>query len=254
MTTQNNQLLETLSLLGLPENEARIYLATLELGTGSVWDISHVSGVKRPTCYVILEKLASQAIAYRSSDIKKTVYSVVSPKELIATFEQRKITAAAKLSELEAVASKTAYKPAIRLYEGAEGMQKVYDLSITGTDEVLICGTAQVFDVFPEYFASFTERRVKANIPLRFLAADVARNHTLSSESDLKSLRTSRFLPKDTFNPTQEVLVFGDYLAYVAVLDTQPFATLIESRLFADFERQRFEILWKLGKSYKNQP
>jgi sugar-specific transcriptional regulator TrmB len=246
----NNQLVDTLSLLGLPENEAKVYLATLELGTGSVWDISQASGVKRPTCYVILEKLASQGIAYRSNDVKRTVYSVISPKELIATFEQRKNTAAARLAELEAVASKSAYKPAIRLYEGVDGMQKVYDLSISGAGaEVLICGTAAVFDTFPEYFASYTEKRAKARIPLRFLAADTSRNRKLSSETDTAVFRSTRFLPQSDFDPKQEVLIFGDYIAYIAVLDKQPFATLIESRLFADFERQRFELLWKTAQA-----
>jgi len=247
MTTQYSQLTDTLSLLGLPENEALVYLATLELGTGSVWDIAQKSGVKRPTCYVILEKLASQGIAFRSADVKRTVYSVIPPKELIAVFEARKNAAAAKLSELEAVASKTAYKPAIRLYEGIEGMKKVYDLSITNTAEVLICGTAAVFDAFPEYFKEYTERRTKAKIPLRFLAADLPRNRKLAKESDADVERTTRFLPQAEFDPKQEVLIFGDSIAYVAVLDKQPFATLIESKLFADFERQRFELLWKVA-------
>lgn len=170
MTTQNTELVTTLSLLGLPENEAKVYLAALEIGTGSVWDIAKASGVKRPTCYVILEKLSAQAIAYRTSDVKRVLYSVVSPKELISTFAQRAKTAEQKLPLFEGIASKAAYKPTIRLYEGAEGVKRVYDMSMHEKGgEVLIYGTGKVVEALPGYFEQYTTVRVKNNRLLRII-------------------------------------------------------------------------------------
>jgi len=248
MTTQNTELITTLSLLGLPENEAKVYLAALEIGTGSVWDIAKLSGVKRPTCYVILEKMASQGVAYTSSDVKRTVYSVISPKELIATFEQRTKIVSQKLSELEAVSSKTAYKPAIRLYEGVDSIKKIYDLAIAESGgEVLIYGTGQVLDTLPGFFEDWTIRRSKKNRDLRIIFADVPKGRHIQKITKPEQHRYPRYLPKDIFNPEQEVCIFDNYIAYVAILDKQPFATLIESRLFADFEKQRFEIMWNLA-------
>lgn len=253
MTTQTTELITTLSLLGLQENEARVYLAAVELGTGSVWDIAKSSGVKRPTCYVILEKLAAESIAYRSSDVKRTVYSVVSPKELIATFTQRAKVAEQKLSELEAVANKAAYKPAIRLYEGVDGVKKIYELAIAESNsEVLVYGTGQVLDALPGYFEGsdgWTQRRAKKKRELRLIFADIPKSRHIQKINKPDDLRSVRYFPKDIFNPEQEVLIFDNYIAYVAILDKQPFATLIESRLFADFEKQRFEIMWKVAKT-----
>jgi len=248
MTTQNIELVTTLSLLGLPENEAKVYLATLEIGAGSVWDIAKLSGVKRPTCYVILEKMSAQGLAYRSNDSKKTLFSVVSPSELIATFQQRTKAAEAKLSELQAVASKAAYKPAIRLYEGHAAVKKLYDLAIAESkDEILIYGTKQVVEAFPGYFEQWTLDRIEHDRLLRIIFAETPQNRSLGPYTP-ENHREPRFLPKEIFDPQQEVVIFGNYIAYVAVLEKQPFATLIESRLFADFERQRFEIMWKIAK------
>ncbi len=247
MTTKDTSLTETLSYLGLPENEAKIYLAALELGTGSIWDIAQVSTVKRPTCYVILEKLATQGIAYRSSDAKRTVYSVIPPKELIELFDQRKKHVEAKLSELEAIANKTPYKPAIRLYEGMESIKKIYNQCISVKNQsVLIYGTADVLTHFPDFFAQWTTERVKMNNLLRVILPDNTMNRSIKSRNEELKRKTC-YYPESQFNPKQEILIYQNTIAYVALFDKQPFATVIESPLFADFERERFEIMWGTG-------
>ena len=48
---------QVLENLGLSEKEAEIYLALLELGTGTVVEVAKKSGVKRPTAYLVLDEL-----------------------------------------------------------------------------------------------------------------------------------------------------------------------------------------------------
>lgn len=48
----------TLNSLGLSPNEAKVYLAALEMGTASAQDIAHKAGVIRTTGYSVLERLA----------------------------------------------------------------------------------------------------------------------------------------------------------------------------------------------------
>ena len=51
------QLIKSLEKLGLSEKESKIYIEGLGLGKFSVMGISEKTGIKRPTCYLVLEEL-----------------------------------------------------------------------------------------------------------------------------------------------------------------------------------------------------
>ena len=62
-----------LKKLGLTEKEAKLYINALELGSFSVMGIAHKSGIKRPTCYLILDEL-----------VKKGLVSIIPQRQEIA--------------------------------------------------------------------------------------------------------------------------------------------------------------------------
>ena len=51
------ELYQQLKQLGLEEKQAKIYLASLELGPDTAQNIAYKASLKRPTTYVILEEL-----------------------------------------------------------------------------------------------------------------------------------------------------------------------------------------------------
>ena len=53
----DNDYLNLLSSIGLQQKEAKVYLALLELEQGTVSKIAKLSGLKRPTIYLILDDL-----------------------------------------------------------------------------------------------------------------------------------------------------------------------------------------------------
>ena len=65
---------EQLENLGLQVNEVKIYLALLELGKGTVSQISKIAHLNRTTGYDILERICLYGIANRSSVGKKRIY------------------------------------------------------------------------------------------------------------------------------------------------------------------------------------
>ena len=52
----NIEYFEKLTSLGLQDNEARVYLALLELGRGNVTEVSKAAGLNRTSGYDILER------------------------------------------------------------------------------------------------------------------------------------------------------------------------------------------------------
>jgi sugar-specific transcriptional regulator TrmB len=249
MTTQNQNLVTILNGIGLSKNEALIYLATLELGPSSIWEIAKKSGVKRPTCYVILDELIWKGYASKSSDGKRAIYSVSSPRELHRAIDRRHNKYFAAISELETIASQSPHKPIIRTYEGAEGVKRVYDLTLElpKGDTIYTFGTSAVEVHYGEFIAEYIGARVKKGIESKAILPDTSENRLVGLR-DKAELRQTRFLPPDKYPQTTEVNIFGSTIAYIAHSEKNPFASVVENPTLAKEEKARFILLWEIAK------
>ena len=78
-----------LKKLGLTEKEAKLYINALELGSFSVMGIAHKSGIKRPTCYLILDELVKKSLVSIIPSAKKLLYIAEPPEVLIKQAEEQ---------------------------------------------------------------------------------------------------------------------------------------------------------------------
>src|SRR4051812_22457383 len=131
MTTVPPSIYHPLELIGFNRTQAEVYLTVLELCPSSIWDIAKKSGIKRPTCYAVLDELVARGFASKIDDGRRLLYSVSSPKEPLARLEQQRLEFASQVAALEGIGSHSAKKPSIRLYEGLEGIKQVYASMLT---------------------------------------------------------------------------------------------------------------------------
>ena len=68
--------------LGLSENEAKVYLAMLELGPATVLEIAAKALMNRPTVYVQIESLKQRGLVSTQSKGKKQIFIAESPSHL----------------------------------------------------------------------------------------------------------------------------------------------------------------------------
>lgn len=247
MTTLNNELIRTLELAGFDKNQAKVYLSCLEIGPSSIWDIAQKSGIKRPTCYVILDELAARGFASKTNDGRRTIYTVSSPKELIRSFERRQEQFSRSIGQLEALSSKSGQKPVIRFYQGQEGIQEVYNLSLDmpkGSEHLLVGINMRMPDEYANFIEEFIFERRKRGIRTRAIYPDTEENKAHALKDEIES-RETRFVPASEFDPRTQMYMFGDRIAYIAYAENEPFATLVESSAIAYDELQRFNLLWK---------
>ena len=78
-----DNLITTLTHIGFSEKEARIYLAALELGEGTVQQLARIAGFKRTTLYSLIDKLVKEGFLQQTKRKKKTWYVAASPKHLV---------------------------------------------------------------------------------------------------------------------------------------------------------------------------
>jgi len=242
-----NDLQTTLKGIGFSSNEAAVYLAALELGPSSIWDISLKCGLQRSTCYSILEELTLKGSCAKTNDGRRALYTVTSPKRLMLAARTRYERFERSISQLDAVASQSTQKPIVRFYEGPEGVREVFLSCLDGssTEPILFMGNDEIANTYyPEVLEEYAILRQKLHIPIRVIFEDLPFNRK-NYPTDSKKLRECRFYPAEKFHLSIETQIVGDKVAYISHHPQHPFAYVIENTAFASCERQKFELLWE---------
>ena len=68
------ELVKSLEKLGLNEKESKVYIAALEMGKFSILALSEKTGIKRPTCYLVLYELIKKGLISTFPKAKKVLY------------------------------------------------------------------------------------------------------------------------------------------------------------------------------------
>ena len=233
----------TLHNLGLSPNEAKVYLAALEMGMASAQDISHKAGVIRTTGYSVLERLAIRNFVYKTKEKSKTRYVAESPKNLVHRFGHYQHELNSSLPELEAIYNQSQVKPKIVFFEGKDGIEEIYaDTIREHPREILEYFSSDMFDEFPEFPREYVSNRVKHTIHAKRIASDhpKMREH---AKNDKAELSHSILLPKEEFNPPVEINIYNNKVAFMSYPDKM--GIIIESQGIADTMRQIYHLLWK---------
>ena len=80
---QSKELPTTLHTLGFSTKEATVYVALLELGTGTVTQIARKAGINRTTGYDILDSLAAKGIVNVTGKEPKQESAAEPPKPVM---------------------------------------------------------------------------------------------------------------------------------------------------------------------------
>ena len=119
-------ILESLENIGLKEKEAKIYLALLQLGKTTAYQVSIRSGVKKTTVYTILEELSSKGFVCKIPRVKKMLYKAEAPDKCFAMAREKLELAEKALPELLASQKGKSEKVNISFFEGLEGIKEMY--------------------------------------------------------------------------------------------------------------------------------
>ena len=112
---------------GLEEKEAKVYLSCLQLGQTTVSNIARKAEIKRPTAYIILQKLSEKGLVSVKQTEKSIFYGPTHPKKLLTQLKQKEQTLKDAFPEILAIYNEHPHKPTVQIFEGIEGMRQVYN-------------------------------------------------------------------------------------------------------------------------------
>jgi len=243
-------ILKQLEALGLSENEVKVYLASLELGSATAQELAGKAAVVRPTAYVAIGGLTKRGLMSSFTKGKKKYFTAEKPAKLLKLVqeEKKKLTDREEklkrvMPELEALISLSADKPEVKYYEGLEGLDSMravlYESKIKTVDVVGETKTAR--SVIPE------DSRLLHSAKLEKLKIG-GRYIVLSNENDFELPPLGKngweyklYKNENVFGA--EIAIFGPYISFISYQD-KPYGFMLKSENIAKTARLMFEAMW----------
>lgn len=233
-----------LSNLGLTSKEAKLYLALLSMGEGTVQDIAKKSGIKRPTAYVALDELRKKGAVLKAPQSKHTTYIAKSPHDL---YEQRTRTlsqVAQVLPQLEAL-HRTETRAKVLYFEGTPGVEESLYYRFGELRDTRIEGFWAKVDTWDNKTKQVVDRWGKKNAQAGVAVRAIAPAHPSLLEYrrkdvalgwEVKNVPTNHYSSNTSIEATDLFVRITEF--------TTPQAIIIESREFVQTVREIFEMVW----------
>jgi sugar-specific transcriptional regulator TrmB len=255
-----SNVLNSLIDLGFTDYEAKVYLACLELGKGSVTQISKKAGLNRTTGYDILERLSVRGLINMAlAKGKKRLYSTMPPGRIKQYIEGRKNLYEKRLQKLDKTLpglqllyKDTELKPVIKIVEGEEAIKKMANQELDTKDVIYSFTNLENYaEMYDEMGQQRLRERRRRGIKEKCLSIDgkYARdwyNKTYGGKKKLQEYTEYRWLKNEKkYDTAGEVIIFDDKVIGVLSKTSDNVSFEIQSKTFANFLKILFEIAWE---------
>ncbi len=244
-------MINELKNLGLSDNEAKVYMAMLELGPATVLEISARAGVNRPTTYVQIESLKKMGLASAQTKGKKQLFIAEPPDHLEfiidrekKAIEQKKEELTKILPELTSLFNVSGDKPQVRFFEGREGLIKMQnELLKSKSKEVVSFSTDAILKIFPGHPQKYSPRRVEKGIKAKLIYT--GSQGPILKRRDEEMLREAKYVPPDKFPFKSDIAIYENNIS-ISALEGKTVGIIITHKELADSFRALFNLVWNL--------
>jgi HTH-type transcriptional regulator, sugar sensing transcriptional regulator len=248
MDKDTAEIKEALTKAGFSENESVVFLAILQLGKGTVTQITRKAGLNRTTGYDILDSLVSKGLVSISGKEPKQEYLAESPDKLVSVLEnelhekERRIAEVKKLVPSLKSIHNVAGRPKVRFYEGVEGLKDVYEDTLTSHEQIrAYANVNEMHEALVGYFPKYYERRAEKNISIRAIIPDSPIGKHRANK-DKEEMRESALVPMDKYNFSPEINIYDNKVMIASW--KEKLGIIIESAEIADAMKKIYELAW----------
>ena len=243
---------ESLIKSGLSENESKVFLVLLELGKGTVTQITRKAGLNRTTGYDILDNLVTKGLASISGKEPKQEYLAESPDKIVFLLENQIKEKNKQLEKIKSILPEikslhnVAGRPRVRFYEGTQGLKDVYEDTLTSHEPIRAYATYDdMQSALPGYFPDYFFRRAKKGIAIRAIFPYTNAGVELSKD-DKVQMRETAMIPADKYYFSPEINIYDNKVMIASW--KEKLGIIIESSEIADAMKKVFELAWAEAK------
>jgi sugar-specific transcriptional regulator TrmB len=241
---------------GLTENEAKVYIALLELDLVSAKPIIEKTSLHRQLVYDALDALIEKGIVSFVIQANRKYFKANEPRKLLGYFdekenkiEKQKQEFSKLIPQLEFKRKKSGSEQEATLYYGNKGIKSLLDDMLEEKKEILTIGASDIEAESFKYHLEFNLPkfhliREKKKIDCKILFSEEMKGRA----KELNKMRhtRARILPRE-FTSNSSTNIYGNNVSII-LWGSQPFGILIKSREIAESQRKHFELLWKVAK------
>jgi DNA-binding MarR family transcriptional regulator len=246
----SENLKKALLQFNLTEKEVMTYLTLLEEGNLSVLDISRATGVNRVTVYSSIDELKGKGLVSESRRGKRKLFVAENPISLASILadkrdkimREEKILQNIILPTLKAIDINEEKRPQIKFFEGADGINRVFDEYILKYPEAFDCGSydTAIKAISKKFEIKYFNRIKKRRMFFRMLLEDTPLNREFAEIG--RGTVHAKFLPEGT-KSSADIVVFGPNVALISY--DRLTCTLIEDQSIASSILMYLNFMWE---------
>jgi sugar-specific transcriptional regulator TrmB len=253
MNESQSELKNLLLEIDFSRKEADVYLAILALGRGTASKIAREAHILRTTVYEILSSLFNKGLVTLSGKEPKQEYVAESPdrlQEYISSQVERKQkdlkqAESVLIPQLKSIHN-TGNRPKVMFYEGREGLEKVYEDTLSSHEEIRAYATYDDMQAtLPGYFPDYFFRRAAKGIPIRAIFPYTKAGIDLSKDDKIQ-MRKTAMIPADKYYFSPEINIYDNKVMIASW--KEKLGIIIESHEIADAMKKVFELAWAEAK------
>ncbi|MFA7654421.1 MAG: helix-turn-helix domain-containing protein [Candidatus Magasanikbacteria bacterium] len=255
---------ESLKQFGFDDDEAKIYVALLELGPSTVTEITKRAGITRTLGYVVLDKLGMWGLVARVNDGgKKIKYTAEHPRNFVQYIKNtrniwdKRVDSAERLLPELLSGYRAEEKPVLRYQEGIKGITTIFEESLHSKSEILSVTDVESWQSpeFWDWAKSYNRERNRNKVKERILLLD-----TPKGREWIKNYRSSPYTvyrwvtreqAKGLLEFGGELNIYDDKVVVALPKKSQRMIAVIESKVFYNILRSMFEIVWEVARPVK---
>ncbi len=235
---------EELKEFGLTDNEVRIYMALLRLGTASPSEISEKTGMHRAYVYDAMERLIEKGIVNFVFVNNRKKFRPVDPRNLVEMAEAKKSAIEKILPELQRIMVFEKSDTSMEIHKGKNVLKTVLNdvlLSCKKGDTLCIIGADdEIYQQMDRiHLSRYLKQAKKKGINEMFITPSGSKPHPETKITDY------RYLDKKYMTSTATWI----YSEKVSILTLgNPFILIIiKNKEVSNTYRRQFELLWKIA-------
>ena len=258
MAGSTNELKKLLLEIGFSPKEADVYLAILVLGRGTASKIAREAHILRTTVYEILSSLFNKGLVTLSGREPKQEYVAESPDRLqeyiTGQLEQKhkdlQQTKSILIPQLKSIHNVN-NRPKVMFYEGIEGMEKVYEDTLTSRGPIRAYASVENMHTgLPGYFPEYYKRRAGKGIAIRAIVPKT--EASLERKSlDSEEMRETALVSREAFDFSPEINIYDNKIMIASW--KEKLGIIIESHEIADAMKKIYELAWVEAKRLDNE-
>jgi len=256
------ELKNLLTKIGLTQNESKCYLSLIEKGPLNIQELSRRTNIHRVNIYQVIDGLEVKGcVNYSVKNKYRKKVIPASPRHLVEIVnkkqrELKKVELKLKdtLPELLGSFKHAGESPAVRFFEGLEGVKQALDETLTASEDLRGFSNAKILNEYlPEgYLASYWQRKSEKGLRGRFLIPDNYKPQKYINYAYLdrgyKNYPTLKTITADLFQIATELDIYDDKVCIVSLKQEEKIAIIIKSNVISETLKSIFETLWKIGR------